>query len=50
MTDSYKKYLKYKTKYLNLKNGYQLGGAHNYSNIYVFNKLNQIIEKISYDK
>jgi hypothetical protein len=50
MTDYYKKYLKYKTKYLNLKNGYQLGGAHNYSNIYVFNKLNQIIEEISYDK
>jgi hypothetical protein len=50
MTDYYKKYLKYKTKYLNLKNGYQLGGAYNYSNIYVFNKLNQIIEEISYDK
>ena len=50
MTDYYNKYIKYKTKYINLKNGYQLGGTFNYSVIYVFNKLNQIIEQISYNK
>ena len=50
MTDYYNKYLKYKTQYINLKNGYQLGGTQNYSHIYVFNKLNQIIEQISHNE
>jgi hypothetical protein len=44
--DNYQKYIKYKQKYLQLKN-IQAGGK--YSMIYVFNKLKNIIEKIPYD-
>ena len=49
MTDYYNKYKIYKTEYLNLKNGYQLGGTRNYSVIYVLNKFNSIIEAIPYN-
>ena len=45
--DYYHKYLKYKTKYLKY---IQTGGKKqgNYSNVYVFDKLNNIIKKIAY--
>jgi hypothetical protein len=45
--ESHKKYLKYKIKYLwNLIKNNQKGGS--YSNVYAFNKLNNIIERLSY--
>jgi len=49
MNDYYIKYQKYKSKYLELKNiENQVGGVHSYSNLYVLNKLNNIIERIPY--
>jgi hypothetical protein len=49
MNDYYIKYQKYKSKYLELKNTEnQVGGVHSYSNLYVLNKLNNIIERIPY--
>ena len=50
-TNYYEKYLKYKQKYLYLQNNIQNGGiSQSYSRIYVYNKLNNVIERINYNK
>lgn len=42
------KYLKYKVKYLEFKNNQEGGEEFSYSKVYVFNKLNNIIDRIPY--